>query len=129
MPVRFAKPKDMDGLFENLKDPSCSTVIGLVLYSAGKNALYETDSSKRLRLKESFAAPIPILEKPIEEERKVAEPSNTSKPYRAPERLSQQNGSKEANKKLLEHIDLPDRKSGGIQAYFVRFWRWATQLF
>lgn len=130
MPVRFAKPKDMDGLFENLKDPSCSTVVGLVLYSAGKNALYEIDSSRRLRLKESFATPMSAAEKFKDESDKIAPNGyEAQRAYKAPERPLRETGSKEANKKLLEHIDLPDRKGGGIQAYFVRFWRWATQLF
>ncbi len=129
MPVRFAKPKDMDGLFENLKDPSCSTVIGLVLYSSGKNALYEIDSSRRLRLKENVVAAAMSNEKPRDEEEKKGAELDAPRTYRAPERVLQASGSKEANKKLLEHIDLPDRSGGGVKAYFVRFWRWATQLF
>lgn len=127
MPVRFAKPKDMDGLFENLKDPSCSTVIGLILYAAGKNALYEIDSAKRLRLKENFTTPMASAHGHKEEEKRV-ENEGARQQYKAPEKILQ-GGAKEANKKLLEHIDLPERKGGGIKAYFVRFWRWATQLF
>lgn len=129
MPVRFAKPKDMDGLFENLKDPSCSTVIGLVLYASGKNALYEIDSAKRLRLKEYFTSAAVASEKLKEESNKASLAFEQPKQYKALEKTLKDSDSKEANKKLLEHIDLPERKSGGVQAYFVRFWRWATQLF
>jgi cell division protein FtsA len=51
MPVRLAKPKDMTGLFDSLKDPSYSTAIGLILYSAGNFSLYEFDSNKVMRHK------------------------------------------------------------------------------
>lgn len=44
------------------------------------------------------------------EEKKVD--TDSTKQYRAPEK-NLQSGAKEANKKLLEHIDLPDRKGGG----------------
>lgn len=128
MPVRFAKPKDMDGLFENLKDPSYSTVVGLVLYSAGKNALYEIDSSKRLRLKESFATQISSAHKEQKNESlPILDTEEAGKTYK-PQSILRDGGSKEASKKLLEHIDLPEKR-GGIAAYFTRFWRWATQLF
>lgn len=48
-PVRVAKPNDVDGLFESLKDPVFSTVIGLILYSAGSYSPYEIDSNKSMR--------------------------------------------------------------------------------
>jgi len=43
MPVRVAQPNDIKGLFEELKDPSFSTVIGLLLYKSGKHTEYEID--------------------------------------------------------------------------------------
>jgi len=49
IPVRLAKPREMDGLFDTLRDPSYSTGIGLVLYGAGHYTVYEVDSNKRLR--------------------------------------------------------------------------------
>ena len=50
MPVRIAQPeeKDIGGLFEELKDPSFSTVIGLLLYSAGKHTEYEININNKL---------------------------------------------------------------------------------
>ena len=51
MPVRIGKPKRLEGFFEELDDPAFSTAVGLVLYGAGENALYEIDSNKRLRTK------------------------------------------------------------------------------
>ncbi|MCF6243583.1 MAG: cell division protein FtsA [Sulfurovum sp.] len=42
MPVRIAKAtKKIEGLFDELKDPAYSTVLGLLLYRAGENTQYE----------------------------------------------------------------------------------------
>ncbi len=48
MPVRIAQPKDIGGLFDELKDPAFSTAIGLILYKAGKHSEYEIDYSGTL---------------------------------------------------------------------------------
>ncbi|MCF6172959.1 MAG: cell division protein FtsA [Campylobacteraceae bacterium] len=51
LPARIAKPREMDGLFETLRNPSYSTAIGLVLYGGGFFTPYEIDSNKKLRYK------------------------------------------------------------------------------
>ena len=51
MAVRVAKPKEINGLFKNLKSPEFSTAIGLILYSLGKHSSYEIDSNKKFRSK------------------------------------------------------------------------------
>ena len=51
MSVRIAKPKEIDGLFENLKAPEFSAAIGLVLYAGGQHSLYEIDSNRKFRSK------------------------------------------------------------------------------
>jgi len=51
LPARVAKPREMDGLFETLRDPSYSSAIGLVLYGGGHFTPYEIDSNKNLRYK------------------------------------------------------------------------------
>jgi len=51
LPVRIAKPKEMDGLFEKLRDPSFSTAVGLVMYGSGYFTPYEVDSNDKLRYK------------------------------------------------------------------------------
>ena len=48
MPVRVAQPKDIGGLFDELKDPAFSTVIGLVLYRSGRHTEYEIDNNGKL---------------------------------------------------------------------------------
>lgn len=51
MQVRLAKPKNLDGLYEVIADPSNSCVIGLCMYGAGKFTPYEIDSEKKMRYK------------------------------------------------------------------------------
>jgi cell division protein FtsA len=57
VPIRIAKPREMDGLFETLRDPSYSTAIGLVLYGGGYFTPYEIDSNKKLRYKDETIEP------------------------------------------------------------------------
>jgi len=46
--VRIGLPHQLKGLFDELKGPESSTVIGLLLYKSGKNTQYEIDNKKRL---------------------------------------------------------------------------------
>lgn len=46
--VRIGSPKHLKGLFDNLKGPENATVIGLLMYKAGKHTQYEIDNKKRL---------------------------------------------------------------------------------
>jgi cell division protein FtsA len=66
MSVRIAKPKEINGLFDNLKSPEFSTSIGLVIYALGKHSSYEIDSNKKFRAKNSTnineTPPTPIKE-------------------------------------------------------------------
>ena len=49
MPVRVATAgKNIDGLFDELKDPAYSTILGLLLYKAGGNTQYEIDFQQEL---------------------------------------------------------------------------------
>ncbi|MCR4941779.1 MAG: cell division protein FtsA [Campylobacter sp.] len=46
---RVAKPREMDGLYDIMRDPSNSCAIGLCMYGAGEFTPYEIDSQKRMR--------------------------------------------------------------------------------
>ncbi|PAF53227.1 cell division protein FtsA [Helicobacter sp. 13S00482-2] len=61
MRVKIKKPIDVSGLFDDLKDASNSTAIGLIWYGAGKHTNYEKDSEKNIRYKKEKinAEPIP----------------------------------------------------------------------
>ena len=48
LPVRIAYPNNINGLFEELKDPSFSTVVGLLLYKAGNHTPYEINFQQEL---------------------------------------------------------------------------------
>ena len=48
MPVRIAKPHEIEGLFDELKDPAFSTVVGLLLYRAGKHTQYEINFNQEM---------------------------------------------------------------------------------
>ena len=48
IPIRIAKPDNIEGLFDELKDPAFSTVTGLLLYKAGKHTEYEIDFKQEL---------------------------------------------------------------------------------
>jgi len=48
MPVRIAKPQEVEGLFDELRDPAYATVIGLLLYKAGKHTQYEINFNQEM---------------------------------------------------------------------------------
>jgi cell division protein FtsA len=48
MPVRVAYPDHINGLFDELKDPAFSTVVGLLLYQAGEHTEYEINFKQEL---------------------------------------------------------------------------------
>jgi len=49
MPVRIGKASDeIEGLFDELKDPAYSTVLGLLLYKSGKHTQYEINFLQEL---------------------------------------------------------------------------------
>ena len=65
MSVRIAKPKEIDGLFENLKAPEFSAAIGLVLYAGGQHSLYEVDSNRKFRSKHTRIIDDTDIEEPV----------------------------------------------------------------
>ncbi len=48
MAVRIAKPREIEGLFEELKDPAFASVVGLLLYQAGEHTPYEINFEQKL---------------------------------------------------------------------------------
>ena len=46
--VRIGLPLPLKGLADDLKEPESATVVGLLLYKAGKHTQYEIDNKKRL---------------------------------------------------------------------------------
>jgi len=46
--IRIGMPHKLKGLFDTLEGPENSTVVGLLLYKAGKHTQYEVDNKRRL---------------------------------------------------------------------------------
>ncbi|MDF1874675.1 cell division protein FtsA [Sulfurimonas sp. SAG-AH-194-I05] len=110
MPVRIAKPKPMDGLFDHLQDPEYASAVGLVMYSASSFTPYEIDVNKKVRHTNETPTSqnsIDFLEEPevpvLQEEENI------------PDTM----------------VTLPSKKEKGNDeaGSFSKFWNWATQLF
>ena len=111
IPVRLARPKEMNGLFDNLRDPEFSSVIGLVMYSADGYTQYEIDVNKKVR--HSNESP--------SENSSVDFTSDLEIPI-AP---SQDEKANETMVTLPSKKEKKDEEAGA----FSKFWNWATQLF
>ncbi len=73
-PVRLARPneRDIEGMFDTLKEPEYATAIGLILYGFGYFTPYEMDSNKKLRYKDESIEPSKIQNILDEEEEEEA---------------------------------------------------------
>ena len=114
MPIRVAKPKEMDGLFETLRDPGYSTAIGLVLYGAGHFTPYEIDSNKKLRYKDETISPSKNVETVLNGEDTDSLSDLGS-------------GIENAKDKLANIAEIKERDSGN--GFFTKVWNRMTQLF
>ena len=108
MPVRLARPIEMDGLFDSLRDAEYSSVIGLIMYSAHAYTAYEIDANKRVRHTN-------------EEKTSVPKVDFTTEIPTAP--LQEEKESKMVSLEVSK-----DKKSDEANG-FSKFWNWATQLF
>jgi len=111
VPVRLARPIEMDGLFDNLRSAEFSSAIGLVMYSAKYYTPYEIDVNKRVRHSNESPASQSKVNFSTENEIPIA-PST----------------EEEKEQKMVSLESKKDKKNdeAGI---FSKFWNWATQLF
>ena len=114
MPVRIARPNEMEGLFDSLRDPSYSTVLGLVRYAAGHFSPYEIDVNKKMRYQNEMQAE--------EESFQIEEP----KPIEVEIPLLPVDEPKEAP---IATPLIRQKKEGEEANGLSKFWNWATQLF
>ncbi|MBL4730265.1 MAG: cell division protein FtsA [Sulfurimonas sp.] len=112
IPVRIAKPKEMDGLFENLRDAEYSTAIGLLMYAASQYTPYEIDVNKKVR----HTNETPSSQTKIDFQDK--EMSSTI--------LDQEEVSE---KTTMVTLSSKKEKKSDEAGTFSKFWNWATQLF
>ena len=116
VPVRLAKPIEMDGLFDSLREPEYATVIGLVLFAASPYTPYEIDVNKRVRhsneepvsaTKVDFTAPIAPT---------IPDEFDTPQPQ-------------EQKAKMINLEEAKKEKKSDEAGGLSKFWNWATQLF
>jgi len=126
MPVRLAKPSDMGGLFDTLRDPSYSGAVGLIRYSAGEYTRYEIDVNKRMR--HSGEEVLPSNTPPVEEERKMDLTPNFSSPV--PPRTNSGITPPKTMPRVEPRVYNNTAQRPSEEPHpMTKFWNWATQLF
>ena len=111
VPVRLARPKEMDGLFDNLRGPEFASAIGLVMYSQAYTR-YEIDVNKRVRHSNETPQEDISIAFSAEQDIPIAPSLEIEK---TPDNMVSLDAKKE-------------KKSDEANA-FSKFWNWATQLF
>ena len=111
VPVRLAKPKEMDGLFDNLRSAEYSSAIGLVMYGASSYTQYEIDVNKKVR----HTNEVPIKDEFVDfsDENEIPTPPAQEE---------------EKQDKMISIIAKKEKKSDEAGS-LSKFWNWATQLF
>ena len=111
MPVRLARPVEVDGLFEDLRDPEYSSVIGLVMYSASSYTPYEIDVNKRVRHANETPTQDSSIDFSTEPEIPIA------------------SLQEEDIKDTMVTLEYKKEKNSDEAGALNKFWNWATQLF
>ncbi len=114
LPVRLAKPKEMDGLFDNLTGPEYSTAVGLLMYTHSSYTPYEIDVNKKVR----HANEIPSEETSV---------NFLSESEDIPIAVAHRMQEEKKNKMVSLESD-KDKKSDETNP-IKKFMNWATQLF
>ena len=111
MPVRIAKPKEMDGLFDNLRGPEFSSAVGLVQYAAASYTPYEIDVNKKVRHSNEISI------------------SETSVDFTNETEIPLPPAQEEAQADTMVTLPSKKEKKSDEASAFNKFWNWATQLF
>ncbi len=113
VPVRLAKPIEMNGLFDSLRGPEYSSAVGLVMYSAYPYTRYEIDVNKRVRHTN-------------EEPTATNSIDFTSEPVIPIAPSEEQTVS---DKDKMVNLETVKEKKSDEAGSLSKFWNWATQLF
>ena len=130
MPVRIAKPREMEGLYETMRDPMNSCAIGLCMYGAGYFTPYEIDSERKMRYKGEVAPSGKNLKNIIYNEEPVSE--NRLDNEGAKKELENSNfdlkieSKKNIKDELANIADISKKKE---ESWFLKTWHKMTQLF
>ena len=120
MPVRIAKPTELDGLFDTLRDPAYSTVIGLAKYAAGSFSSYEIDVNKNMRYQNEMPS------EPEPELSNLASGFESINIKNTPPSQPKEKTVEEKNTTAGLVVEEDKSKQAG---FWSKFWNWATQLF
>jgi len=113
VPVRLAKPIEMNGVFDSLRGPEYSSAVGLVMYSAYPYTRYEIDVNKRVRHTN-------------EEPTATNSIDFTSEPVIPIAPSEEQTVS---DKDKMVNLETVKEKKSDEAGSLSKFWNWATQLF
>jgi cell division protein FtsA len=111
IPVRLAKPIEMNGLFDTLRDPEYASAVGVVMYSASHFTPYEIDVNKNVRHSNETSIEQSTVDFSSDPEIPIA-PS-----------------VEEVVESKMVNIQEKKEKKSDEAGSFSKFWNWATQLF
>ena len=111
IPVRLARPAEVDGLFDNLRTAEYSTAIGLVMYSASNYTPYEIDVNKRVR------------------HANEASTSQSNVNFSSDNDIPIVPSINEGQKETMITLPSKHEKKSDEAGILNKFWNWATQLF
>ena len=131
MPVRIGTPRELNGMYDELKDPAFATVIGLLLYQAGEHTRYEINYNKELlHRKETVAHDVTdigdLSSEPATEEKPKSSKKGKAKDAEFDLTLPGQSGK--GGLELDDNL-LPSNFKKRDGNPFSRFVNWAKQLF
>ncbi|MBU4023904.1 cell division protein FtsA, partial [bacterium] len=112
VPVRLARPIEMDGLFDNLREPEYASAVGLIMYSASAYTPYEIDVNKRVRHANELPTETTTVSFSEAKDIPIVPPSLDLN----------------IKEKMVNLSEKKEKKSEEAGA-FSKFWNWATQLF
>jgi cell division protein FtsA len=116
LPVRIAKPIEVDGLFDQLRNPAYSGAIGLLRYEANGYSLYEVDVNKKMRHTKNDFDDLGMPD--------LGDVEPTGIPT-----IDYDSPAKPSNVKIGKPIT-PSKSKGEQEAGALsKFWNWMTQLF
>ncbi len=116
MPVRLAKPSEMEGLFDTLRDPAYSSAIGLLKYSAGGFSQYEIDVNKHMRHRNESL-----------EDRTAPNMTDISPHIGEDDIMPMETNNSDVKNELASFT--PNKVNKDEPNFFSKVWQWATQLF
>jgi cell division protein FtsA len=130
MPVRLAKPSDMGGLFDTLRDPSYSGAVGLIKYSAGGYTPYEIDVNKKMRHTSEEVVPYeaPIMEEELENLESTSFHSASASAM-SNNNIPKSDPKPKAEPSKMVNIGSNQNNQNDEPNPISKFWNWATQLF